>query len=133
VAMYSSLLQPVAARYPRSATLIVVIMDHEQWLNLHDEWLELHNRAIAGQEEWLERHNRAIEEHDRHMAEIRVEHDRDINSIRQMLRHAVQLSVREARIERRKRRELAEGLKNLQTTVDRFIDSLRRGGNGNQA
>jgi hypothetical protein len=108
-------------------------MDHEQWLNLHDEWLELHNRAIAGQEEWLERHNRAIEEHDRHMAEIRVEHDRDINSIRQMLRHAVQLSVREARIERRKRRELAEGLKNLQTTVDRFIDSLRRGGNGNQA
>jgi hypothetical protein len=114
-------------------------MDHEQWLKLHDEWLELHNRAIAEHDEWLERHNRAIAEHDAMMAEsdrkhdrMREEHERDNMAIRQMLRHAVQLSVREARNERRKRRELAEGLRNLQTTVDRFIDSLRRGGNGNQ-
>jgi hypothetical protein len=44
-------------------------------------------------------------------------------------RAAVRLSVREARKERSKRRELDERVTQLTAAVQTFIDSLRRGGN----
>jgi len=98
-------------------------MDHEQWLKMHDEWLELHNRAIA--------------EHDSALERMREEQDRDIKAIRQMLRHAVRLAVQEARAERRRRKELDDKITQLSATqliteekLQRFIDSLRQGGNG---
>ena len=62
------------------------------------------------------------------------------------LDRAIRLAVREARAERRKRRELGgsiselaashlqtqEALRDLKATVDRFIQSLERGGNGHR-
>jgi hypothetical protein len=109
-------------------------MDHEQWLKMHDEWLELHNRAIAEHDEILAESARAREEHERKM---------EVQDAR--IRRLVRLAVQEARAERRKRRELddkitqlaashlltEEANRNLRATVDRFIDSLRRGANGN--
>jgi hypothetical protein len=110
-------------------------VDHEQWLKLHDEWLELHNRAIAEHDAILAESARATAEHDRKMAVLD-----------ERIRRLIKLAVREARAERRKRRELddtltqlssshlltEEALRDLRATVDRFIDSLRRGTNGNQ-
>jgi len=46
------------------------------------------------------------------------------------LDRAVRLSVGEARNERSKRRELDERVTQLAATVQAFIDSLPRGGNG---
>jgi len=62
------------------------------------------------------------------------------------IRRLIKLAVREARAERRKRRELdekvtelssshiltQEAIRDLKATVEAFIASLRRGGNGKQ-
>jgi hypothetical protein len=59
--------------------------------------------------ERLEQHDRMIADHDRAMAENRERHDREIESIRQILRRAVRLAVREAGNEgARRRRAIAE-------------------------
>ncbi|MGO9971093.1 MAG: hypothetical protein ACLPY2_27855 [Bryobacteraceae bacterium] len=90
--------------------------------------------------------------HEREMAEIR----RIATTTRAVLLRAVRLGVREARNERRRRQELDArfelkmdqlasvqliteekmqslevSLQGLSTQMDRFIDSMRRGGNGN--
>jgi len=52
------------------------------------------------------------------------------------LDRAIRLAVREARAERKRRQELDARLtashRHLEETVDRFLDSMRRGGNGSQ-
>ena len=53
-----------------------------------------------------------------------------LDAISARLDRAVRLGVREARNERRKRRELDERLTRLTVTVQAFIDSMTRGGNG---
>src|SRR5438477_52227 len=89
--------------------------------------------AAMDHEQWLEQHDRMIADHDREMTEIR-----------QILRSAVRIGVREARNERQKRRELdekitqlasaqllsQEELRDLKATVRTFIESMHRGGNG---
>jgi uncharacterized membrane protein len=98
-------------------------MDHEQWLKMHDEWLELHNRAIA-------EHDQTIAECDR----LSKENAHDIRAMNRTLRQAIAAAVREARNERRKRQELDDKLSAAQLITEeklqRFIDSLRQGGNG---
>jgi hypothetical protein len=87
----------------------------------------------------------AEERHEREMADIR----REAAATRADFRRAFAMGVREMRNERRRRQELAdtqrERMEHLQKLVDRvaaaqlvteeklqrFIDSMRRGGNGN--
>ncbi len=77
------------------------------------------------------------ERHDREMAEIREE----IRKGREELRRAIRLGIEEARAERRRRREgddrldsaiskLAAAQLVTEEKLQRFIDSMRRGGNG---
>jgi len=98
-------------------------MEHEQWLKLRDEWLEHHNRAIAEHDEILAESARAREEHERKMEVLDAR-----------IRRSIRLAVQEARAERRKRRELDAKLSAAQLITEeklqRFIDSLRQGGNG---
>jgi hypothetical protein len=109
-------------------------------------------------ERWLEEHDRLMAEHDRRIAESASEHDRRMDRMDALLERqrklgartdarldrAIRLAVREVRAERAKRRELdekitqlaasqlltEEALRDLKATVQAFIDSLRRGGNG---
>jgi hypothetical protein len=136
-------------------------MDLEQWLKLHDQWLELQHRAIVQHDEWLERHNRAIAEHDRILVEhdrileesarASAEHEREMAVQDGRIRRLIRLAVQEARAERRKRREMQRELdekitqlasahllaeeetKALKASLKTYLDSLRRGGNGNQS
>jgi len=99
-------------------------------------------------EKLAERHEvltQGVELHEREMAEIR----REGALMRADLRRAFAMGVREARNERRRRRELdekmdekigqlasaqlitEEKLQALYGRMDSFIDSMRRGGNGN--
>jgi hypothetical protein len=124
--MYSSLTHAGGARHTRFATLIGAAMDREKWLEQHDRMIADHDRWLAGLQERNERH------------------DRDMLAIREMLRQAVRLSVREARNERAKRRELdekitqiaaaqlinEEGLKDLKASMQAFLDWMRGGSNG---
>lgn len=68
-------------------------------------------------------------------------HDREMGDIRAELRRAIRLGIEESRAERRRRREAGERLdsaiSNLaaaqvvtEERLRRFIDSLRKGGNG---
>jgi len=94
-------------------------------------------------EKLTERHEaltQSVELHEREMAEIR----REGALMRTDLRRAFAMGVREARNERRRRRELdekigqlaaaqlitEEKLQGLYGKMDAFIDSMRRGGNG---
>ncbi|HUI80575.1 MAG TPA: hypothetical protein VLY24_21770 [Bryobacteraceae bacterium] len=74
----------------------------------------------------------------------RQEHERKMQWLDARIKHGIRLAVREARAERAKRRELdekmtqlaashlltEEALRDLKVTVDSFIQSMRRGGNG---
>jgi len=77
-------------------------------------------------EQWLQRHDEAIARHEHAIADIE-----------RMLRQAVRLSVREARNERAKRRELDDKITQLaaaqlvtEEKLQRLIEERRRGGNG---
>ncbi|MGA2594278.1 MAG: hypothetical protein ABSH32_30635 [Bryobacteraceae bacterium] len=88
-----------------------------------------------------ERQIAAEERHEREMADIR----REAVTMRTDLRRAFAMGVREARTERSRRRELDEKIgqvaaaqliteekvQALSGKMDAFIDSMRRGGNGN--
>jgi hypothetical protein len=94
-------------------------MDHEKWLEQHDRMMADH--ALAMQE-----HERTLAYHDRIMKQIDARLDR-----------ALRDSVREARNERRKRRELDDKITQLaaaqlvtEEKLQRLIEERRRGGNG---
>jgi DNA repair exonuclease SbcCD ATPase subunit len=117
------------------------------------EKLAERHEALTETVELLAQRSVAAEErHDREMDEIRQE----ARATHADLRRAFELGVREARNERRRRQELAAELKILvdriaaaqliteekltaltsaqavtEETLQRFIESLRRGGNGN--
>jgi len=110
VGMYSSLTHGGGGRYP--VTLIVATMDPEKWLEQHDRMMADHDRWLAKLQERDDRH------------------DREMLAIGEMLRHAVRLSVREAPNERAKRRELDEKITRIAASLQAFLDSMRRGGNG---
>ena len=57
------------------------------------------------------------------------QHEREIAEIRATIRQAVLLSVREARAEREKRRELAARVEDLAATVRRLADIRHTNGN----
>jgi len=113
-----------------------------------DRLVERHE-ALTQNVELLEERQIAAEER---QAAAEERHNREMGEIRGVLRHAVALSVREARNERKRRRELDEKItqlaasqlvteeqlrelketvRQLSVTWDAFIESLRRGGNGN--
>ena len=76
----------------------------------------------------------AEERHDREMEEIR----REGRAMRVDLRRAFSMGVREARNARRRGQELDQKITQLaaaqlitEEKLQRFIDSMRRGGNGN--
>jgi hypothetical protein len=91
-----------------------------------------------------ERQIAAEERHEREMADIRREGDR----MRTDMRRAFAIGVREARNERRRRRELDEKINQANSALDEkigqlaaaqliteeklqaFLESMRRGGNG---
>ena len=91
-----------------------------------------------------------ILEQQAHVAVQEVRFHEDLRRIDRRLDRAVRLAVREARNERKRRQELdakvtasqarvdeafaklAEAQRATQANLDAFIDSLRRGGNGNQ-
>ena len=101
-------------------------------------------------------HNRNMAEHDRGMAEHELNtqrFDARLKTVLELaartdarLNRAIRLGVREVRTERAKRRELdekitqlaaaqlvtEEKMQTLQASVQAFIDSLRRGGNGHR-
>jgi hypothetical protein len=84
-------------------------------------------------EDRLERHEQWLEQHERAMAE----HERTMRRIDERLDRAVRLSVREARSERIKRRELDEKITQLaaaqlvtEEKLQGLIEALKRGGNG---
>src|SRR5438105_9445900 len=108
------------ARIRHSATLIVAAMDHEQWLEQHD-------RMMADHEVFLKQHEEFIREH-----------ERVINRIDARLDRAIRDSIREARNERRKRRDLDEKITQLaaaqlvtEEKLQRLIDRDERRGGGN--
>jgi hypothetical protein len=79
-------------------------------------------------EQWLQQHDRMMADHDRIMKEIDAR-----------LNRALRDSVREARNERTKRRELDEKITQLaaaqlmtEEKLQRLIDERRLGGNGNR-
>jgi hypothetical protein len=101
-------------------------------------------------EKWLEQHDRMIGDHDRMIAEcdrLSQQNARDLRAMHQTLRRAIAAGVCEARNERRKRAELDEKItrlasahllaeeetKALKASLKAYLDSLRRGGNGNQS
>ena len=84
-------------------------------------------------EQWLEQHDRAMAEHERTMQQI----NSTLQRIDDRLDRAVRLSVREARSERIKRRELDEKITQLaaaqlvtEEKLQGLIEALKRGGNG---
>jgi hypothetical protein len=119
--------------------LTLADMDHEKWLEQHDRMIaDLDQKAVE-----------ARATHDSDMAEIREAQKRLVQDVGQILRRAIRDGIREARNERARRRaaiaeiddkitKLAsaqllaeEETRRLRETVDRFIESTRRGGNGN--
>lgn len=123
----------------------------EKWQTAAEKWqttaeerqTAAEERLIAAEERQIaaeERQIAAEERHDRDMEEIR----REGRAMRADLRRAFAMGVREARNERRLRHELdekitqlaaaqlitEEKLQGLYGKMDAFIDSMRRGGNG---
>ena len=84
------------------------------------------------------------------IAENQGRHDREMAEIREDLRRAVSLAIREGRAERQKRRELdvrvremdarlkesmsqmADAQRETDASLKAFIDSLRKSGNGHE-
>jgi hypothetical protein len=92
-------------------------------------------------EKWLEQHDRMIADLRLAHEKAKAEHDHDVAEIRGLLRRAIHDSVREARTERRKRRELDDKITQLAAaqliTEEKFQQLLERdkrryGENGNQ-
>ena len=84
----------------------------------------------------MEEHDRTVVEHKR----MTDENARDLRAANQTLRRAIAGATRGACAERRKRRELDDKITQLSSAqlvteekLERFIDSLRRGGNGTQS
>jgi len=110
-------------------------MDHEKWLEQHDRMIADHDRMMAEHDRTLAEHDRTLVEHKR----MTEENARGVRAMNQLLRRAIAAAVREARNERRKRNELDDNITKLSSAqliteekLQRFIDSLHRGGNGNQ-
>ena len=87
------------------------------------------------QADYEERQADYEERHEREMEDIRKEGA----ATRAELRRAIRLSVQDARNERRRRHELDDKITQLaaaqlitEEKLQRFIDSLGRGGNGNK-
>ena len=88
-------------------------------------------------------HDRMMAEHDRTLVEhkrMTEENARGLGAMNQLLRRAIAAAVGEARNERLKRDELDDKITKLSSAqlitphkLQRFIDSLRRGGNGSQS
>lgn len=102
----------------------------------HDKWLEQHDRMIADHDRMMAEHDRTLVEHKR----MTEENARGLRAMNQLLRRAIAAAVREARNERPKRDELDDKITKLSSAqriteekLQRFIDSLRRGGNGSQS
>jgi hypothetical protein len=130
---------------------------HQQWLEEHDRQIAEHDRLMAEHGRSMAEHDRSMAEHDRRMAEHELnmqQFDARLKTVIELgartdarLNRAIRLAVREARAERAKRRELdekitqlasshlltEEALRDLKATVQAFIDSLRRGGNGHHS
>jgi len=101
----------------------------------------MEERQLAAEERQIaaeERQIAAEERHEREMADIR----REAAAMRTDLRRAFAMGVREARNERRRRRELDEKFDQKITQLaaaqliteeklQAFLESMRRGGNGN--
>jgi chromosome segregation ATPase len=95
---------------------------------------ERHNREIERHNREIEDHNREMERHNREMEEIR----REARAMRTELRRAFVMGVQEARNQRRRSQELDQKITQLaaaqlvtEEKLQRFIDSVRRAGNGN--
>lgn len=102
----------------------------------HDKWLEQHDRMIADHDRMMAEHDRTLVEHKR----MTEENAHGLRAMNQLLRRAIAAAVREARNERRKRDELDDKITKLSSArriteekLQRFIDSLRRGGNGSRS
>ena len=115
-------------KFHDSVTLIIAEMTPEELLELHTTMLANHERRLEEHERWKAE-----------MEEAHKKHERDTDQIRQILRHAVRLAVREARNERRKRRELDDKIAQLAAaqlvTEEKLkevpeIEERRFGGNG---
>ena len=80
---------------------------------------------------------RRHEEFQKQQDEFRKRHDEEMARVDARIRRSIRLAVQEARAERKKRREgdaeLDTKLKELASTVDRFIKSIERGGNGHSS
>ena len=108
----------------------------------HQQWLEQHDRMMADHEQFLQQHQQVIKEHDqlvREHGQFIREHEQAINRIDARLNRALRDSVREARNERAKRRELDDKITQLaaaqlvtEEKLQRLIDERRLGGNGNR-
>jgi uncharacterized protein Yka (UPF0111/DUF47 family) len=110
-----------------------------------EKLVERHEALTQSMELMEERQIAAEERHEREMADIRREGDR----MRTDMRRAFAMGVREARNERRRRRELDQKINQANSTLDEkitqlaaaqliteeklqaFLESMRRGGNGN--
>ena len=101
----------------------------------HQQWLEQHDRMMADHEQFMKEHDQFIREHGQFIRE----HEQAINRIDARLNRALRDSVREARNERAKRRELDDKITQLaaaqlvtEEKLQRLIDERRLGGNGNR-
>lgn len=119
-------------------------MTPEERFERHERWLEQHDRMMADHDRGMAEHERRMAEHERTMQ--RIENLGERTDAR--MNRAIRLAVQEARAERvrrtkanaefdQKMTQLAaaqvvteEKLQNLQASMQAFIDSLRRGGNG---
>ena len=113
-------------------------MTLDERLEAITQTLELVARQQADAEERIaaaeQRAAAAEERHDRDMEDIR----REARAMRADLRRAFALGVQEARNQRRRSRELDEKITQLaaaqlitEEKLQAFLDSMRRGGNGN--
>jgi len=100
----------------------------ERLVERHEALIESVEMLALRQADYEERHEREMEEIRKEGAATRAE-----------LRRAFRLGVLEARHERRRRQELDDKITQLaaaqlvtEEKLQRFIEFLRRGGNGNQ-
>jgi len=110
-------------------------MDHQQWLEQHDRMMADHEQFMKEHDQFIREHGQFIREHDQFIKE----HEQAINRIDARLDRALRDSVREARNERAKRRELDDKITQLaaaqlvtEEKLQRLIDERRLGGNGNR-
>lgn len=114
---------------------------HEQFLEQHDRMMAEHDRTMAEHARHMAEHDRLLAEHVGHMAELdrqMAKHQVVMDRIDARLDRAVRLSMREARSERIKRRELDENITQLaaaqlvtEEKLQGLIEAWKRRGNGN--